>query len=93
MGYKRTFKLPLLHLIDITQIISLSDFESRLQFVSVGLDCIIKVIQIEDNEEVPASVQYEQLSNGQIINALSLHGLTSLFAVSTFNEETELNYI
>ena len=30
MTYKQTFKLPLLHLMDITQIISLSDFEQRL---------------------------------------------------------------
>lgn len=56
LGYKSTSKLPLLHLIDITQIIALSDFEARLQFVTVSLDCGVKVIQIEESEEQLASV-------------------------------------
>ena len=33
------------------------------------------------------------VSNGQIINALSLHGPTQLFCVSTLNEETEQNWV
>ena len=46
-----------------------------------------------EDSDTPTSVQYEVLSNGQIINALAIHGSTSLYCVSTFNEETEQNWI
>ena len=56
--------------------------------MTTSLDCSIKVIEIEDNEEEPATISYEILSNGEIINALALHGPTSLFCVSTYDDET-----
>jgi hypothetical protein len=89
LAFAKTTRLPALHQIDITQIIALTDFESRLQFVTASLDCSIKVIEIEDNEEEPATISYEILSSGEIINALALHGPTSLFCVSTYDAETE----
>ena len=82
---------------DITQIIALTDYENRLQFVTVSLDCLIKIIEIEEASEdkqcFEATISHEILSNGQIINAVPIHGPTALFAVSTLNEETEENWI
>ena len=85
------------HAMDITQIIALTDYENRLQFVTVSLDCLIKIIEIEEASEdkqcFEATISHEILSNGQIINAVPIHGPTALFAVSTLNEETEENWI
>ena len=93
----RTFskinRLPGLHQIDITQIIALTDYELRLQFVTASLDCSCKVIQVEDNEDEPVTISYEILSSGEIINAVALHGPTSLFCVSTFDSETDQSYV
>ena len=44
-------KLSAIHAMDITQIIALTDYENRLQFVSVSLDCLIKIIEIEEPSE------------------------------------------
>ena len=89
----RTARLPGLHQIDITQIIALTDFDSRLQFVTTSLDCTVKVIEIEDNEEEAATISYEILADGEIINALALHGPTSLFCVSTYDAEREQSHV
>ena len=46
-----------------------------------------------NNALFQCSIIHEILSNGQIINGISLHGPTGLYTVSTFNEETEENWI
>ena len=83
-------KMAALHAMVITQIITLTDFENRLQFVTVSFDCQIKVLEVEEKEQsFDISISHVIMSNGQIINALPLQGQTGLFAVSTMNEETE----
>ena len=62
-----------LHAMLITQIIALTDFENRLQFVTVSFDCHIKVIEVEDKgDEFETQISHALIANGQIINALPL---------------------
>lgn len=82
---------------DITQIITLTDFDTRLQFITFGLDCYIRILEFDylkdgDDPEKVALIN-EEISNGQIINATSIPGTTGFYAVSTLNEETEDSYI
>ena len=53
---------------DITQIITITDFESRLQFITFGLDCYIKIIEYDHlkdpSDEEKVSVAHEAVSNG-----------------------------
>ena len=68
-----TRTLPALHAMVITQVVALTDYENRLQFVTVSFDCHIKVIEIEEKgDEFETSISHVILSNGQIINALPL---------------------
>lgn len=82
---------------DITQIITLTDYESKLQFITFGLDCYIKILEfdhLKDGDDPDkVTLVNEDLSNGQIINATSMPGTTGFYAVSTLNEETEDSYI
>mmetsp|Transcript_24611 Transcript_24611/g.38227 ORF Transcript_24611/g.38227 Transcript_24611/m.38227 type:complete len:128 (+) Transcript_24611:2226-2609(+) len=74
----------------ITKIIALTNNMNRLQLVTVSMDGLIKILEIEQGEDsfVPELV-HEFASLGQIINAAPLHGPTGVFIVSAMNEETE----
>ena len=82
---------------DITQVVALTDYENRLQFVTTGLDCLVNIIEydiLKDKDEEGKMVkQHEVIANGQVINALALPGTVGQFAVSAYNEETDENYV
>jgi hypothetical protein len=40
-----------LHVMDITQIVALTDHESTLSFVTTSLDCLIKTVEIDELKE------------------------------------------
>ena len=86
---------PALHELDITQIVILTDYE-RLQFVTCGLDRMVKILEIEadaaqseasEYKSFSSKVTYEITASGPVFNALCLHGPTGLFALSTYDEE------
>ena len=91
-----------LHSMDITQIVILTDYENRLQFVTCSLDCTVKILEIDLDsaqsesgkfKSFSSKITYEILAQGSIYNALCLRGPTGVFALSSYNEETDENYV
>lgn len=83
-----------IHNMDITQIIALTNHENRLMFVTTSLDCLCKIVEVEEmDQEFNLSIEHEILANGSVLNGVSLHGATCQFAVSTYNEETEQSFV
>ena len=80
---------------DITQIIALTNHENRMMFITTSLDCLCKIVEVEEmDQEFNLSIEYEILANGQFSTGVVwLHGATCQFAVSTYNEEIELNLV
>jgi len=76
------------HTLDITCILALSDYFTSLSFVTLSLDCCIKIYSPE------GELEYECQAEGQLITgAVFPTKVKDYYVVSTQNEETEENMV
>ena len=75
------------HSRDITQILALTDYTRRLSFVTMSLDCYIKILSAEG--EVENSI----LTMGMAFNGSIMPNRQDFYLVAIMNEETEENFV